>query len=82
MMTYMCEAASKAKASLPYGMVITLILRKFRIPISEEEPKKDLRHADIYNVQTLYRMGFKKTNGQWEREKGEPKYHKRIPVGR
>ena len=71
----MCKAASKAKASLPYGMVITLILREFRVPISEKEPKKVLRHTDIYNVQTLYRIRFKKINGHWERQKGEP----RIP---
>ena len=63
MMTYICEASNKAKASLLYEMVITLILREFRVPISKEEPKKALRHTDIYNVQTLHRMGFKKING-------------------
>ena len=52
-------------------MVITQILREFKIPISEEEPKKTLRRTNIYNVQTLYRMRFKKINGQWKREKGE-----------
>ena len=70
MMTYMCEAASKGKASLPYEMVITLILREFRVSISEEEPKKILQHTDIYNVWTLHKMGFKKINGQWKRKKG------------
>ena len=69
MMTYMCDAANKVNASLPYGMVITLIFRKFRIPISKEEPKKVLRHTDIYKVQTLHRMGFTKINGHWERQK-------------
>ena len=71
----MCEVTSKAKASLPYEMVITLILREFRISISEEKPKKDLRHTDIYNVQPLHIIGFKKINRHWERQKGEP----RIP---
>ena len=39
----------------------------------EEEPMKVLRHIDIYNVQTVHRMGFRKINGHWERQKGEPR---------
>ena len=50
MIIYMSEVASRANTSLPYGMVIILILREFRIPIFEEEPKKLLRYTDIYNV--------------------------------
>ena len=79
MMTYMCEATSKANASLPYRMVITLILRKFRVPISEEEPKKLLRHTDIYNVPTLHKMRFKKINGYWKRQRGESRITKEGP---
>ena len=40
MICYMCEAATKAHASLPYGMVLTLIFREFRVPIIEEESKR------------------------------------------
>ena len=60
-------------------MVITLILRKFRIPIFEEEPKKLLRHTDIYNVQTLHRIGFKKINGHWKRKGGESRITEEEP---
>ena len=71
MMSYMCEAATKANASLPYGMVLTLIFKKFKVPIIEEEPKKALRHTDIYSIQTLHRMGVKKMHGQWIRKGAE-----------
>ena len=52
MINYMCEASTKANASLPYGMVLTILFREFRVTISKEEPKKALRHTNIYNVQT------------------------------
>ena len=45
MIVYMCEAAAKTHASLLYGMVLTLIFQEFRIPISDQEPKRLLRHT-------------------------------------
>ena len=60
MLDYMCEASTKKYASLSYGMVITLILREFKVSISKEEPKRSLKDTDVYNIQTLKRMGFKK----------------------
>ena len=50
MLDYMCEASTKKYASLPYRMVIALILREFKVPISEEEPKRTLKHTEVYNV--------------------------------
>ena len=60
---YMCEAASKVYSSLPYGMLLTLIFRRFRVVIPDEESKKLLRHTDGYNERTLQRMSFHKKNG-------------------
>ena len=54
---YMCEAAARSNASLPYGMILIVLFKEFRVVISEEEPKKPLRHTNIYNVQILHRMG-------------------------
>ena len=62
--SYMCEAASKAQSSLPYVMLLTLIFRRFSVDIPDEEPKKLLRHTDEYNKRSLQRMGFHKNNGQ------------------
>ena len=64
----MWEAAIRKYSSLPYGMVLTLIFREYGIPISIEEPKRPLRHIDIYNLTTLKRMGFQKENGVWTRK--------------
>ena len=50
---YMCEAASKAQSSLPYGMLLTLIFRRFRVDTPDDEPKKLLRHIDEYNERSL-----------------------------
>ena len=58
----MCEVAVKIHVSLPYGMVLTLILKEFEILISDREPKRLLRHTDHYNLKILHRMGFKKEN--------------------
>ena len=65
----MCEGASKAHSSLSYGMLLTLIFRRFGVVISDEEPKKLLRHIDEYNERTLQRIGFHKKNGQWIRSR-------------
>ena len=67
----MIEVATKAKASLPYGMILTAIFRDLRVPISEEEPKRQLRHTDIYNIHSLHRMGYIKRNGIWKKKSGE-----------
>ena len=37
--SYMCEATSKAHSSLPYGMLLTLIFRRFEVVIPDEEPR-------------------------------------------
>ena len=68
MMGYMCEAATKAHSSLPYGMVLTFIFKDFRVPISNEEPKRLLRYTDHYNLQTLHHIGYKKENDKWVRK--------------
>ena len=73
MIFYMCKASTKTNASLPYGMVIIVFHIKFKIPISTEEPKKPLRHTDIYNIQTLQRMGYNKVSGQWKRKENKQK---------
>ena len=62
MIGYMCKAAAKTNGSLSYGMVLTLILKEFGIPISDQEPKRLLHHTDHYNLKTLHHMGFKKEN--------------------
>ena len=51
--SYMCEATSKAQSSLSYRMLLTLIFRKFGVDIPNDEPKKLLRHADEYNERSL-----------------------------
>ena len=58
MMSYMWEAASKKHSSLSYGMVLTQIFKEYRVSIHEDEPKRALRHIDIYNLATLRRMRF------------------------
>ena len=69
----MSEASTKPNASLPYGMVLILLFKEFKIVIFDEESKNPLRHTDIYNIQTLYRMRYKKKNGHWERKGVEPR---------
>ena len=64
MMNYMWEAATKRYSSLPYGMVLTQFFKQFRVPIHEEEPKRALKHTDIYSCATLRRMGFQKINNE------------------
>ena len=73
MINYMCEASTKANASLSYSMVLTILFKEFKVTITEEEPKKPLRYTDIYNVQTLHKMGYKKIKGHWERRINESK---------
>ena len=63
MISYMCKASTKTHASLPYVMVLTTLFRAFRVPILEEESKKILFHTDIYNIQTLHKIGFHKVSG-------------------
>ena len=41
---------------------------EYRVPIHEDEPKRALRHTDIYNLATLKRMGFHKVNNMWTRK--------------
>ena len=71
MMNYIWEAATKRHSSLSYGMVLTQLFKKFRVPIHEEEPKRALRHTNMYNCATLRRMRFQKINNEWIR-KNEP----------
>ena len=61
--SYMCEVASKAHLSLSYGMLLTLIFRRFGVVIPDKEPKKLLRHTDEYNKRTLQRLSFHMENG-------------------
>ena len=68
MMNYTWEEATRKHSSLPYGMILILIFREFRIPISIEEPKRLLWHIDTYNLATLKRMGFQKVNDVWIRK--------------
>ena len=68
----MCEAATKAHASLSYEMILTLIFREFRVPITDEEPKRLLRYIDHYSLQILHRIGYRKENGQWVKKGKEP----------
>ena len=76
-MNYMWEASSKRHSSLPYGTILTQLFKHFRIPIHDDEPKRALRHTDVYNLATLRRMGFHKVNTEWTRrsertEEGQP----------
>ena len=71
MIIYMTEVASKAKTSLPYGMILTAIFRDLKVPISEEEPKRQLRHTDKYNIHFLHCMGYIKRNEIWKKKSGE-----------
>ena len=68
MMNYMWEAVIKKHSSLPYKMVLTQIFKEYRVSIHEDEPKRALRHIDIYNLATLRRMGFHKVNNVWTRK--------------
>ena len=76
MICYMCEAANKTHASLPYGVVLALIFREFGVPITDEESKRLMRHTNHYNLQTLHHMGYKKENGQWVKKGREPRQAK------
>ena len=68
MMNYMWKVAIKKYFTLPYGMILAQIFRKYRISISIEEPIRALRHIDIYNVAILKRIGFQKVNGVWTKK--------------
>ena len=73
MITHMIEGSTKRNACLPYGMVLTLLFQDFKVPIPKDEPKRLLRHTNIYSNQSLIHMGFKKINGEWKRSKGKQK---------
>ena len=40
MMNYMWKDATQKYSILPYGIVLTLIFREYKIPITDEEPKR------------------------------------------
>ncbi|XP_038972044.1 uncharacterized protein LOC120104630 [Phoenix dactylifera] len=64
---HMVESASRARASLPYGMLLTLVFEEFGVN-TEGEPSTTLGHWDTYNDRSLHRMGFRKKDGQWIRK--------------
>ena len=49
-------------------MVLTQIFKAYTVPIHEDEPKRALRHTNIYNLTTLRRMDFHKVNNMWTRK--------------
>ena len=49
-------------------MVLTQIFKAYTVPIHEDEPKRALRHTNIYNLATLKRLGFQKINDVWTRK--------------
>ena len=58
-------------------MILTQLFKHFRVPIHDDEPKRALRHTDVYNLATLRRMCFHKVNVEWTRrseqtEEGQP----------
>ena len=67
MISHMIEGSTKRNACLPYGMVLTLLFKEFKVSISKEEPKRLLHYTDVYGAQSLIRLGFKKNNGEWKR---------------
>ena len=69
MISHMIEGSTKRNACLPYGMVLTLLFQEFKVSIPEDEPKRLLRHTDVYSTQSLNRMEFQKINGEWKRVK-------------
>ena len=52
MITHMIKGSTKRNACLSYGMILTLLFRDFKVPISKDEPKRLLRHTDIYSNQS------------------------------
>ena len=69
----MIEGSTKRNACLSHGMVLTLLFQDFKVWILEDEPKRLLRHTNIYSSQSLIRMGFWKINGEWKRSEGRKK---------
>lgn len=57
MMHQIREALAKVKSCLAYGMVLTLVFKKFSVPIEGETSQK-LMHSDTYFDQTIHRMGY------------------------
>ena len=55
----MKEAARKARACLPYGMVFTLLFEEFGVDCTGEDAKR-LLHTDRYTEKSLHRMGIQK----------------------
>ena len=64
----MKETIRKAKACLPYGMMLTLLFKSQRVNL-EGEDGVDLHHTDIYTSKSLERMGYIQVEGVW-RKKG------------
>ena len=65
MVTYIGEATSKNRFSLSYGIVFTLFFRKLGISIPTNESVRELRHTNLYNEGTLYRVGYSKQEILW-----------------
>lgn len=49
---------------LPYGMGLIRIFKEFSI-LLEGVAFKETLHINTYNDRFLYRMGYRKVNGQW-----------------
>ena len=75
MISQMREAACRARACLPYGMVFTLLFQDAHVDLTGEDCRL-LLHTDRYTVKSLTRMGFIKVDGNWIRKtSGVPVAH-------
>lgn len=70
MLQQISEAASRSRASLSYGMVLTILFREKGVHLEDEE-LRNLLHSNTVNVHYLHCISYKKMNGQRTRRRIE-----------
>lgn len=68
MLRRMHEASRRSEASLPCGMVRTLIFREFQVDLDGETTQQSSHYTD--NERSLHSMGNSKIDGQWVSRRG------------
>ncbi|EEF43327.1 conserved hypothetical protein [Ricinus communis] len=74
LLSHMVACSEKKNAYLPYGMMLTLIFKHFKVSLEEEECK-ELKSSDIYSEVTLRKMGYVKSEKGWFLKKDKAVAH-------
>lgn len=60
----------RRNSHLPYGMLLTKVFNACNVDISPEEEFETLKPGEVYNLASLSRRGFVRTDAGWRLKKG------------